>query len=436
RNSIRAPPWPNLQKFALLPHNAPRPNSCEFGYNWDMPYSLQARVVYPVDRPPVEHGVVTIDGERIVAVGTKAVGGEVIDLGNVALLPGLVNAHTHLEFSYLLQPLGQPGMRLVDWIRLVIAERGRTKRKPMEDMKRGLHQALEAGVTTVGDITTNIQTLGGDVTHFHEVIAFSRARAGSAMTGLVERIESQRANSNDSLHGVSPHAPYTVSPNLIELLVSYARQRNVSVAMHLAESRGELELLRDGTGPFRDLLEERSMWDAEAIPHGSRPLDYLRLLAQAPRALVIHGNYLVNDELAFIGAHRDRMSLIYCPRTHAYFAHPPYPLNDALAAGVRIALGTDSRASNPDLSVLAEMRHATRMHPHVVPEQILRMGTLDGAAALGRESDVGSITAGKRANLVAVPIRDDEHARPTQILEAILADDAAPWSVYLSGRRL
>ncbi len=90
-----------------------------------MAFSLQARVVYPVDRPPIEHGVVTIDGERIVAVGTKADGGGVIDLGNVALLPGLVNAHTHLEFSYLQQPLGQPGMQLVDWIRLVIAERGR-----------------------------------------------------------------------------------------------------------------------------------------------------------------------------------------------------------------------------------------------------------------------------------------------------------------------
>ncbi len=130
----------------------------------------------------------------------------------------------------------------------------------------------------------------------------------------------------------------------------------VPVAMHLAESREELDLLRDGTGPFQDLLDERSMWDPQAIPLGSRPLDYLRMLADAPRALVIHGNYLDDEELAFLGANRERMSLVYCPRTHAYFFHPPYPLGRALAAGVHVALGTDSRASNPDLSLLEEMR--------------------------------------------------------------------------------
>ena len=122
-----------------------------------MAFSLQARVVYPVDRPPIEHGVVTIDGERIVAVGTKADGGGVIDLGNVALLPGLVNAHTHLEFSYLQQPLGQPGMQLVDWIRLVIAERGRRRYAP--DAHRGVLESRAAGVTTIGDISTSAQSL-------------------------------------------------------------------------------------------------------------------------------------------------------------------------------------------------------------------------------------------------------------------------------------
>src|SRR5437868_14871654 len=112
--------------------------------------------------------------------------------------------------------------------------------------------------------------------------------------------------------GFSPHAPYTVSPRLLKELILIARHFDWPMAMHIAESREELELLRDGTGPFRELLEERSMWDEGAVPRGSQPLDYLRTLAKAPRAIVIHGNYLDYEELRFLGANRDRMSLVFC----------------------------------------------------------------------------------------------------------------------------
>ena len=98
---------------------------------------------------------------------------------------------------------------------------------------------------------------------------------------------------------------------------------------------------------------------------------------------MIHGNYLDDDERAFLATHRDRMSLVYCPRTHAYFSHRPYPLAELLAGGVRVALGTDSRASNPDLDLLAEMRHIAKTHAAIDPHEILRLGTLAGATALG-----------------------------------------------------
>jgi len=227
------------------------------------------------------------------------------------------------------------------------------------------------------------------------------------------------------------------------------------MAMHLAESREELELLRDGTGPFRQLLEERSMWDADAIPRGSRPLDYLRLLAEAPRTLVIHGSFLGDDELKFLAARQERMSLVYCPRTHAHFyptVHSPYPLSRALVAGVRVALGTDSRASNQDLNLLTEVQLTALGHPEIDAQQVLRMGTLSGAEALGRDADVGSITVGKLANLVALPIPDNPRATQTDILSAILGrkwsevlaaifaatsvNCEKPSAVYLAGRPL
>ena len=116
----------------------------------------------------------------------------------------------------------------------------------------------------------------------------------------------------------------------------------------------------EARGRFKRCWIGAACRDSEAIPRGSRPLDYLRALADSPRALVIHGNYLSGEELAFIGERRERMSLVFCPRTHAYFGHAPYPLERAVSAGARVALGTDSRASNPDLSLLEEMRFVAR----------------------------------------------------------------------------
>jgi cytosine/adenosine deaminase-related metal-dependent hydrolase len=405
-------------------------------------FALQARVVYRVDRPPIENGIVTIDGGRIVSVGATTQADGCTDLGDVALLPGLVNCHTHLEFSKLRRPLGSPGMRLVDWIRLVIAERGRDVYAPAESIRQGLHESCACGVTSIGDISlvelSAYDSRRESLDVFVEVIGFSLARSNSAFTALTETLAMhETAQAGDDIQiGISPHAPYTVSPRLLERLVSAARARETAVAMHLAESAEELELLDAGTGAFRELLEERSMWDADAIPRSSRPMDYLRMLTAAPRALVIHGNYLQGDEQSYLGANRARMSLVYCPRTHAYFRHPPYPLTELLAKNVRLALGTDSRASNPDLDLLAEMRYVARNFSQVDPSEILRMGTIRGAEALRREGDVGSITPGKRANLVALPLNHPTCGSMNENLETLLHEDSSPVAVWVRGERL
>jgi cytosine/adenosine deaminase-related metal-dependent hydrolase len=211
--------------------------------------------------------------------------------------------------------------------------------------------------------------------------------------------------------------------------VEEAAIRKLPVAMHLAESRAELELLAAGTGPLRELLEQRSMWDAAAIPAGSTPLDYLRMLARAPRSLVIHGNYLSSAELDFVAEHRERMSIVYCPRTHEYFQHAEYRLQEMLAAGVRVALGTDSRASNPDLNLFDELRSVARKHD-VPASEVIRLGTLSGAEALGWGDVVGSITPGKWADLIAVPCCEDD---PTQ---AVLNHEGPPNHVWLRGEAI
>src|SRR3954451_24006612 len=185
-----------------------------------MAFSLRARVIFPLVLPPMEDGVVAVEGERIASVGQTRTG-EVTDLGDVALLPGFVNAHTHLEFSHLRQPLGQSRMRLVDWIRLVIGERGRRVDACLGAVDEGVRESATYGVTTVGDIATG--ELSADVpagvvlTSFAEVIGFSRARAESALAAVETRLKQPRPAS--AMLGISPHAPYTVSPVLLERLV-------------------------------------------------------------------------------------------------------------------------------------------------------------------------------------------------------------------------
>jgi cytosine/adenosine deaminase-related metal-dependent hydrolase len=393
-------------------------------------FTLRARWVVSVDGPPIPGGYITVAEGRITAVDVRPpAGGPVEDLGDMVLMPGLVNAHTHLEFSDLAAPLGCSGMSLPAWIRLVIAERKRGNHDASAAIAAGLAESAAAGVTTLGEISTAsaaTYAIGGSMPGliaFQESIGFSAQRVDSAFADLRRRLAEAAAPA-----GLSPHAPYTVHPRLVEQITALAAAEGISVAMHLAESPDELQLLADGDGDFRTLLEERSMWDATAIPHGSRPMDYLRRLVKAPRALVIHGNYLAADEIALAGERRETMSVVYCPRTQAYFGHPTYPLAAMRKAGVRIALGTDSRASNPDLDLLADLRFAAARFLEIDPAVWIQMATLDAARALGVGDAVGSLFPGKRADLAALPCSVDDP------LESIAYGDKLVERVWIAGQ--
>jgi aminodeoxyfutalosine deaminase len=412
--------------------------------------NLRARYVFPVTSPPIPNGVVTIDQGRIVAVGRKPAADEIQDLGNVAILPGMINAHTHLEFSDLPSPLGEPGMGFTDWIGRVVAHRRASAAMTRPSVEMGLQECVRLGVTTVGEIAqpgwseAAFEHAGLDATVFLELIGPTAERVAGALDlarrhlvplssremGMVTGAElpSPIANAphpdplpegegRQRVHaGLGPHAPYSVHFELLRRIVALSAEHRVPVAFHLAESRAEIELLRTGGGPFAGLLQALNAWDPSAIPPGIRPLDYLRLLAEADRALVIHGNYLDDQEIGLLAAHADRMTVVYCPRTHAWFGHPPDPLEKLLAAGASVALGTDSRASSPDLSVLAEMRAVAARHPNVPLDVVLQLGTIAAARALGRDGEVGSLEPGKWANLAVVALPDREADDPHELL--------------------
>jgi aminodeoxyfutalosine deaminase len=413
-----------------------------------MPTTLHARYVFPIDGDPIPDGIVCLEGERIVACGAGASPGNNTaggtsapqDLGNVAILPGLVNAHVHLDFSDVPSPSGYRGIRFVDWLRLVMEFRRQTPPN-CQSTALGIAECLRGGMTAVGDIVQPNQPPAaspGEVTAFLELIAPTADR----VAGAVQLAEAYLADAcvpllgtssakdnrqtghclyqavahNGKRLGLSPHAPYSVHPELLAAVVRLSQNHRVPVAMHLAESPEELELLRRAAGPLREFLEELGAWDAAAVQPGTRPLDYLRSLATAHRALVVHGNYLDDEEIAFLGKRAERMSVVYCPRSHDWFGHRIYPLQRMLAAGATVALGTDGRGSSPDLSLLNEMRFAAQRHPGVALRGILRMATINGARALGREADLGSLSPGKRADLAIVALPERSEADPHELL--------------------
>lgn len=401
------------------------------------PQALRARFVFPMHHPPIADGCVTIRADRIVAVGAEDPGCPTHDLGNVAILPGFVNAHTHLEFSDLMAPLGRPGMPLPDWIRQVIAHRRAGIPTAIDNVGRGLRESLLAGTTLLGEIATidwreNVTAAGEtipDMVMFHESIGptVERAASAAAAAAIFLAVESPLGK---ILQGLSPHAPYTVHPQLLTALVALGRKYDVPLAMHLAESREELQWIATGGGPFGELL--RDFGSAESGPASRYPrvLDYLEQLSRAPRALVVHGNYLDAAEIEFVAGHAATMSVVYCPRTHAYFGHDPYPLAPMLALGVPVALGTDSRASNPDLSILAEMRHVAAHHPEIPTAKLLELGTVAGARALGLDAHVGTLELGKVANFTVVGLdgeADDPH-------DLVLSRSARVTQTWLRGQ--
>lgn len=381
--------------------------------------AITARWLVPLDRPPIPGGVLVIRRGRIVALVERRAGLPAEDLGEVAILPGLVNAHTHLELSHCPQPIGRPGIAFAKWLAEMIVWRRQwlaassgeeTQRRRQTALTAGLAELAAAGTAAVGEIAyagfpaQPYQPPPWPGRLFLELLGWQADQIAPQIALARQHLKQWAAQASQLGSGLSPHAPYSVHPELLTQAVALATEAGVPVAMHLAESPEEIEWLATGRGPLAEVLQAMGCRPSAFVPAPTRALPYLQVLARAPHALVIHGNYLTPEEIAFLAEHRPQMTLVYCPRTHAYFGHAAYPLAQLLAAGVRVAVGTDSRATNPDLHLWRELVHIAQHHPQVPPEAILTMGTLAGAEALGLGEAYGSLTPGKRAVWTAVPL--------------------------------
>ena len=373
------------------------------------PITLRARHVLPIAAEPIDGGWVRIERGRIAAVGRGQPSGPVQELGDAVIMPGLVNAHTHLEFSDLDRPLPAGG-GLPAWIERVVAMRRARVASGTDEATRlraavasGLEQSAAAGVTAIGEIATAAHPTAGQagplVRVFRESLGLSPAAIAAARSSLDRDLD--RMNSEGACTGISPHAPYSVAESLGRQVVGEAVRRRLPVMMHLAESRDEAELLATGGGAFRALLEHLGAWQSESPPRLLPVADWITLLARSPRGVVVHGTFLPEDKTAFsrLARHRDRLCVVVCPRTTLALSGRLPPVDAFRAAGIRVAIGTDSRASNPDLSVLAECR-ALVEGGMVSPREALTMATRQGAWALAFERRCGMLSPGRSADLV------------------------------------
>jgi len=389
------------------------------------PWTLTARWIIPADAPPLERGIVTISGDHIVAIESHGTCTADMDLGNVAILPGFVNAHTHLDLSGL-RGKCPPGPHFTEWLRSVIHfRRNQTPEELQEDIHAGLGESVANGTTMLGDIAAfgasweMLATAPLRAVVFHELLGLSRERAFESVKKTAQWWV-RHPDAATCRSGLSPHAPYTFRASYLPDLAGPGKR----IAIHLAESTAELELLDRQSGPFVPFLAERDAWAPDGL--ASSVEQVIELTKAATPVLYIHANYL--RPTASIPPNA---SIIYCPRTHAAFGHPPHPFREFMARGVRLALGTDSLASNPDLSVLAEARFVHERYPDVPGQTVLRMATLSGAEALGWADETGSLTPGKSADLVVLPLPDDDSPDPYRL---VLVSDLTPARVLFRGQ--
>ena len=302
-------------------------------------------------------------------------------------------------------------------------QRGENKLTPADyqtSIKEGFAEAKRFGTRALANLTAfpNLIRQTDEIvktTWFAELIDVrASTEAGEMVKQAVEAL-GDRADG-----GLAPHAPFTASRNLYLECGVVAQTRDLLLTTHLAESKDEMAMFRDAKGPLYDFLAQigRDMSDCG----GTTPLTRFLQVADTKQPwLLAHLNELTESDFALLREFSDQFSIVHCPRSHQYFGHTPFAFSKLRDLGFNVCLGTDSLASNHDLSLFAEMRQFQRQFPEVAPEEIVSMATSRAALAL-REDFVGRIAVGCSADLIAIPFSGSKES----VFEAIVAFEGEP----------
>jgi len=383
---------------------------------------------------PIENGAVAITGNEIAAVGRfdevkVSYGGDILDLGEQTLLPGLINAHCHLDYT-LLRGQIPPQKSFTDWIRAINASKAALSEKDyVASIEAGLAEVQKFGTTSLLNLEAFPELLPR--------ISRPRVRAWWCAEMIDVRKQVPVRQVSETLRdwfeshpewlggfGLAPHAPFTASAQLFSAASEISRKYHVPMTTHLAESHEEMQMFQNASGPLYDFLKSigRSMEDCG----GNTPLSFL-LQRQAldERWIVAHLNELTETDLALLAGAK-KFHIAHCPRSHTFLGHAPFELRKLRALGFNICLGTDSLASNSSLSLFAEMRELLSKEPWISPDEVLAMATTNAARAIGQEDSLGKISPGFQADLIALP----SVTNGTGVADSVVAfDQAVPWTM-------
>ncbi len=373
----------------------------------------QAHFILPVTQPPISEGAILVREGLIVDIGSQAAlcsrypDEKTANFESAAIIPGLVNPHTHLELSNLAGEISPKGT-FVDWIAQIIRHRSKQgKLGSRSSILGGIKECLAHGITCVGDISQDGLSarmlldagLAGVV--FLESLGFQEERVSPTLLKL-EKLLAAFPEQPDMLPGLSPHAPYSTSPALYRQITKMAGD-SYPLCTHLAETPEEVKFVQSGDGVLADLLKKLKAWEPNWQAPGVSPVAYLKQLGVLQQnMLAVHLNHLTPGDMNILA--EARVNAVICPGSNKWFGRHNSHIQELLAAGINASLATDSLASNESLDMFREMRLTHQAYPPLNPGEIIRMATINGARALGLEHRVGSLKAGKRADLVVLNI--------------------------------
>jgi len=370
---------------------------------------IRARSVHPVTAPPIEDGAVLVDaGGSIAAIGPNAQvptppEAQALEFADAVLVPGLVNCHTHLELTLL---AGKNAEReFAPWIRAIrVLKDASTPAEFSRSAEQGVRDCWAAGVTCVADTGSTgapleaLARLGARGIYYQEVFGPDPTKCGASLSELAAAVRRLRPLATGRARlGVSPHAPYTVSEPLYRAVAEFARRERLPLAVHLAESREETQLVADGAGPFAEALRARGI---PVAARGRSPVQHLVQLGVVQRGTVclcIHCVQVSQRDVELL--RQAGAAIALCPRSNRAHGHGTAPLAAFRAAGLTVGLGTDSVVSSGDVDLWSEATAAG-----LEGAEALRMLTLDGARTLGLDGEIGSLEVGKAADLAVFPL--------------------------------
>jgi len=413
-----------------------------------------ARWLLPIASPMIEEGALVIDGSTIVALGPRSEiesafpNSPIEDFGQAAILPGLINAHSHLELTVMRGFLECEESDFFAWLRkLTIARMAMTAEDLIVSATCGAIEAARFGVTSVGDSSSSgpqtiqaLRQVGLRGVVYQESFGPDPERAAENVANLCDQIGAMREYENDLVRvGVSPHAPYTVSAKQLEMISRLAIDEKFPLMMHAAESQAEKLLLLEGRGAFADGLKRRGIdWHAPRIS----TVAYLqRQGVLETKPLLAHCIDVNETDLDLIK--QSGAAIAHCPKSNAKLGHGCAPFAQFISQGITVGLGSDSVASNNTCDILEEARFATliarldwgrsprvrkdpgsfdfgdgivdlpnsQKNAPVTAEQALFAATLDGARALGIDEQVGALAEGMQADIVVVDL-SGAHQQP------------------------